>query len=51
MAEEKFPKTLAGTEISDIDLDEEVFMFQGELLTEARARQLTEEHFERGMKS
>ncbi|UXA06570.1 ribbon-helix-helix domain-containing protein (plasmid) [Mycobacterium sp. SMC-2] len=33
----KFPKTLAGAEVSDIDLDEEDFRFHGKRLTENRA--------------
>lgn len=32
----KFPQSMSGAEQSDIDLDEEEFVFQGERLTEAR---------------
>jgi hypothetical protein len=42
-----FPKDLSGAEVSDIDLDEEEFTFQGERLTENRAQQIAEERWER----
>lgn len=41
----KFPKTLAGAEVSDIDLAEEEFQFEGERLTEQRAEHLAEKAF------
>lgn len=43
----KFPKTLAGAEVSDIDLDEEDFQFHGRRLTEARAGRAAEAVFRR----
>ncbi|UXA04427.1 hypothetical protein KXD96_15470 [Mycobacterium sp. SMC-2] len=39
----KFPKTFAGAEVSDIDLDNEVVMVDGQRLTEERAEQITAE--------
>lgn len=47
MSKRKFPETLAGAEVSDIDLGQEDFQFQGERLTEERAGRLAEEHFGR----
>ncbi len=45
MAERKFPERLAGAEVSDIDLDKEEFMFQGERLTKERAERIAGERF------
>ena len=36
----EFPESLAGAEVSDIDLTDEVFMFDGERLTDERADQI-----------
>lgn len=47
MTDRKFPETLAGAEVSDIDLGAEEFQFQGARLTEDRAAELAETHFER----
>lgn len=41
----EFPQSLAGADISDIDLAEEDFQFQGRRLTEKRAEQLAEKAF------
>lgn len=43
----KFPKSMAGAEVSDIDLEHEEFQFHGERLTEARAEELAEQKFRR----
>ena len=43
----KFPKTTAGGEVVDTDLDQDDFQFQGERLTEDRAAQIAEERFEK----
>lgn len=43
----KFPKSLAGAEIAETDLDEDDFQFQGERLTEQRAAGIAEERFEK----
>jgi len=40
--ERKFPETLAGAEVSDIDLDTEEFVFGGERLIEQRAQEIAE---------
>jgi hypothetical protein len=39
----KFPETLGGAEVSDAGLSEEVFMFEGERLTDERADQIAAE--------
>jgi hypothetical protein len=41
------PQSLAGAEVSDIDLDEEYFEFRGVRLTEARAARLAKEFEQR----
>jgi len=41
----EFPKSLAGAEVSDIDLTQEDFEFDGQRLTEQRAEQLAEKAF------
>lgn len=41
----KFPKTLADADVSDIDLAQEDFQFEGQRLTEQRAEQLAERAF------
>lgn len=43
----KFPKITAGEEVSEVDLDHDDFQFQGQRLTEARAAQLAEDHWEK----
>jgi fructose-bisphosphate aldolase class 1 len=43
----KFPKTLTGADVSDIDLTKEEFVFHGERLTDERAKQLADKHFDR----
>lgn len=40
MTDQKFPETLLDAEVSDIDLATEVFMFEGERLTDERAEQI-----------
>jgi len=42
----KFPETLAGAVVSDIDLVTEELAFQGERLTEQRAQEIAEHVFE-----
>lgn len=39
----KFPKTTAGAQVSDIDLDQEAVYVNGERLTEERAEQMAAE--------
>lgn len=41
----KFPKSLGDAEVSDIDLAQEDFQFEGQRLTEQRAEQLAERVF------
>ncbi|WP_428341101.1 ribbon-helix-helix protein, CopG family [Mycobacterium sp.] len=43
----KFPKTLTGAEVSDIDLSREDFQFHGQQLTEQCAEQMAEKVFHR----
>lgn len=43
----KFPKTTAGAEVVETDLDQDDFQFRGERLTEERAGQLAETHWEK----
>jgi hypothetical protein len=45
----KFPKTLADAEVIETDLDRDDFEFQGERLTEARAAELAEQHWEKNL--
>ncbi|BCO47745.1 hypothetical protein [Mycobacterium intracellulare] len=42
-----FPVSLAGVEVSDIDLDAEDFVFQGERMTDERAAQIAQTVFEK----
>ncbi|MCA2248815.1 hypothetical protein JF729_13595 [Mycobacterium intracellulare] len=44
----RFPVSLAGAEVSAIDLDAEDFVFQGERLTDERAGQIAQAVFEKG---
>lgn len=44
----EFPESLAGAEVSDIDLDAEEFVFQGERMTDERAAQIAQAVFEKG---
>jgi len=39
----EFPETLAGAQVSDIDLDVEQFVFRGERLTKQRSREIADE--------
>jgi hypothetical protein len=39
----KFPESLAGAEVSDVDLNEEAIVVGGERLTEERAEQIAAE--------
>jgi len=43
-----FPESLAGAEVSDIDLHAEEFVFQGELMTDERAAQIAQAVFDKG---
>lgn len=43
----KFPKTTAGAEVVETDLDQDDFQFQGKRLTEKRAEKLAEKAFRR----
>lgn len=43
-----FPVSLAGAEVSDIDLDAEEFVFQGDRMTDERATQIAPSAFEKG---
>lgn len=38
----EFPESLAGAEVSDIDLDAEVFVLQGDRVTDERATQIVQ---------
>lgn len=44
----RFPVSLAGAEVSDINLDAEEFVFQGERMTDERAAQVAQAVFEKG---
>lgn len=43
----KFPKSLAGAEVVETDLDQDDFVFEGQQLTEERAAQIAEKKWER----
>jgi hypothetical protein len=44
----KFPKTFAGAEVIETDLDQDDFEFRGERLTEQRAAQIAEQLYRKG---
>lgn len=44
----EFPESLAGAEVSDIDLHDEEFVFRGERMTDERAAQIAQAVFEKG---
>lgn len=43
----KYPKSLAGAKVTETDLDQDDFQFQGERLTEGRASGIAEERWEK----